>query len=290
MLDSATETPFWTLVWLAFGSVLLSLITLWRLIPWARRRGALDSAGHAGHTKVLRDVPNVGGLAFAPLPLLALGLLALIPGVVLGLLPSGLLEHQDRILEGRTAAGAISAGGFLLLALGIADDRRALPASIKLVVQAVAAALAVIWGGASVLEFAGPSLSFVLSLLWIVAVTNAINFIDNMDGLAGGLGLVAAVAFGCSAALNSQWLVAALAAILGGGLLGFLRWNVAPAKVFMGDGGSLPTGFLLAVIAARTTWWDPAGEAGPAAGLVGLLVPLGALAILVVSLLHVIGN
>ena len=279
MLESATESPSWTLVWLAFGSGLLSLVTLWRLIPWARRRGALDTAGHAGHVKVLRNVPNIGGLAFTPLPLLALGLLALVPGLVLGGLPSGLLEHQDRILEGRTAAGAISLGGFLLLALGLLDDRRALPASIKLVVQGLAAAFAVFWGGASVLEFAGPGVSVVVSLLWIVAVTNALNFIDNMDGLAGGLGFVAALAFACAAALNSQWLVATLAAILGGGLLGFLRWNVAPAKVFMGDGGSLPTGFLLAVIAARTTWWDPAGEAGPAAGLVGLLVPLGALAI-----------
>ena len=187
MLESATESPSWTLVWLAFGSGLLSLVTLWRLIPWARRRGALDTAGHAGHVKVLRDVPNIGGLAFAPLPLLALGLLALVPGLVLGGLPSGLLEHQDRILEGRTAAGAISLGGFLLLALGLLDDRRALPASIKLVVQGLAAALAVFWGGASVLEFAGPGVSVVVSLLWIVAVTNAINFIDNMDGLAGGL-------------------------------------------------------------------------------------------------------
>ncbi|MEC7129095.1 MAG: hypothetical protein VXW42_02810, partial [Planctomycetota bacterium] len=159
MLESATESPSWTLVWLTFGSGLLSLVTLWRLIPWARRRGALDTAGHAGHVKVLRDVPNIGGLAFAPLPLLALGLLALVPGLVLGGLPSGLLEHQDRILEGRTAAGAISLGGFLLLALGLLDDRRALPASIKLVVQGLAAALAVFWGGASVLEFAGPGVS-----------------------------------------------------------------------------------------------------------------------------------
>ena len=192
MLESATESPSWTLVWLVFGSGLLSLFTLWRLIPWARRRGALDTAGHAGHVKVLRDVPNIGGLAFTPLPLLALGILALVPDLVLGSLPSGLLEHQDRILEGRTAAGAISLGGFLLLALGILDDRRALPASLKLVVQGLAAALAVFWGGASVLEFAGPGVSVVVSLLWIVAVTNAINFIDNMDGLAGGLGFVAA--------------------------------------------------------------------------------------------------
>ena len=251
MLEPATDSPSWTLVWLAFGSGLLSLAALWRLIPWARRRGALDTAGHAGHVKVLREVPNIGGLAFAPLPLLALGLLALVPGLVLGGLPSGLLEHQDRILAGRTAAGAISLGGFLLLALGILDDRRALPASIKLFVQVLAAALAVFWGGASVLEFAGPTISVVVSLLWIVAVTNAINFIDNMDGLAGGLGLIAAVAFGCAATFNSQWLVATLAAILGGGLLGFLRWNMAPAKVFMGDGGSLPTGFLFTVVPLR---------------------------------------
>ena len=118
MLESATESPSWTLVWLAFGSGMVSLAMLWRLIPWARHRNALDTAGHAGHVKVLRDVPNIGGLAFAPMPLVALGLLALAPELVLRSLPSGLLEHQDRILEGRAAAGAISLGGFLLLALG----------------------------------------------------------------------------------------------------------------------------------------------------------------------------
>ena len=287
MLDSATETPLWTLVLLAFGSALLSTMVLGRLIPWACRRGALDSSGHSGHVKVLREVPNVGGLAFIPLPLLALGILAIFPEWTIGCLPNSLLEHQNRILTGTTAAGALSLGGLMLLVLGVCDDRRALPAQTKLVVQTLAAALAVFWGGATILEFAGPVVSVTFSLLWIVAVTNAINFIDNMDGLAGGLAAIAAVAFGISASLNSQWLVAALAALLFGGLVGFLRWNIAPAKIFMGDGGSLPTGFLLAVIAARTTWWDPAGEAGPAGGLVGLLVPLGALAIQLYDLVAV---
>ena len=103
-------------------------------------------------------------------------------------------------------------------------------------------------GAETVLEFAG-----LVSRWWFVAldwaVTNAINFIDNMDGLAG---LDCAARRLRAAWSNGSW----QRGDLGGGLLGFLRWNVAPAKVFMGDGGSLPTG-LLAVIAARTHGGTP---------------------------------
>jgi UDP-GlcNAc:undecaprenyl-phosphate GlcNAc-1-phosphate transferase len=103
----------------------------------------------------------------------------------------------------------------------------------------------------------GPWLSIALTVLWLVAVTNAMNFMDNMDGLSAGVGAVASSLFLITALMNGQWFIAALLALLIGALLGFLCFN-APRKhgatIFMGDGGSLVLGFLLAFLTVKTTY------------------------------------
>ena len=177
----------------------------------------------------------------------------------------------------RTAAGAISLGGFLLLALGLLDDRRALPASIKLVVQGLAAALAVFWGGA-VLEFAGPGVSVVVSLLWIVAVTNAINFIDNMDGLAGAWicggarvclrrGLEQPMARGNACGDFGRWFAGVPAVERGPRESLHGRWWFVADRFFVG--GHRRSDHMV----------GPRRRSRSRGRLVGLLVPLGALAI-----------
>jgi UDP-GlcNAc:undecaprenyl-phosphate GlcNAc-1-phosphate transferase len=110
---------------------------------------------------------------------------------------------------------------------------------------------------------AGAAASVVLSILWIVAITNAMNFLDNMDGLSAGVGAIIAALYLAAALLAGQWFVAGLAAIVLGALLGFLVFNFPPARLFMGDGGSLPLGFLLAVISARTSDFAPFSLPGP---------------------------
>jgi UDP-GlcNAc:undecaprenyl-phosphate/decaprenyl-phosphate GlcNAc-1-phosphate transferase len=100
----------------------------------------------------------------------------------------------------------------------------------------------------------GPWASYVLTLLWVLVITNAMNFLDNMDGLSAGLGAIASACFLAIAVFAGQWFVAAALALLLGSLLGFLWFNKPIASIFMGDGGSLVLGFLLAFLSVRITY------------------------------------
>jgi UDP-GlcNAc:undecaprenyl-phosphate GlcNAc-1-phosphate transferase len=166
-----------------------------------------------------------------------------------------------------------------LLVTGWVDDRRSLNPWIKLAVQVAAAAVMAIWFGVRLLdlEMLPVWISIVITVLWIVAVTNAINFMDNMDGLAAGVSAIAAALFMVACLVNKQWFVAATLAVLVGGLVGFLVFNFPPATIFMGDRGSLVIGFLLAVLTVRTTYYDPSLGGGWYAvfmPLVVLAIPL----------------
>jgi len=97
-------------------------------------------------------------------------------------------------------------------------------------------------------------INFFITLLWIVGITSAFNAVDNMDGLAGGLGAIAAITFFIIAIRTSQWGWASLAIALSGALFGFLRYNFYPAKIFMGDSGSLFLGFTLAALGLKGEW------------------------------------
>ncbi|MCA9291604.1 MAG: undecaprenyl/decaprenyl-phosphate alpha-N-acetylglucosaminyl 1-phosphate transferase, partial [Phycisphaerales bacterium] len=167
--------------------------------------------------------------------------------------------------------GAITA----LHVMGLIDDRRGLPAIPKLLVQIGAASVLVVWFDVRLLELLGPVPSVIVTIIWIVAVTNAINFLDNMDGLAAGVSAIAATLLMVACLVNHQWFIAATLALLIGGLLGFLVFNIPPARIFMGDGGSLVVGFLLAVLTARTTYLHP--DLG--GGWFGVFMPVIILAI-----------
>jgi UDP-GlcNAc:undecaprenyl-phosphate GlcNAc-1-phosphate transferase len=108
-------------------------------------------------------------------------------------------------------------------------------------------------------------LNVAITILWITAITNALNLLDNMDGLSGGIAAIAAAHFLLLAALNGQYLVGVLSAALLGACIGFLRYNFNPALIFMGDTGSLFIGFILAAVAIKlrftntfvVTWMVP---------------------------------
>ncbi|MEI8197190.1 MAG: MraY family glycosyltransferase [Phycisphaerae bacterium] len=166
--------------------------------------------------------------------------------------------------------------------LGLWDDRKALAPWPKLLGQLLLAALLVVLGegvqpGAfrtlTVLEkwvpvpYVGWVLSAGMTVIWIVAVTNAFNFLDHMDGLSAGVALIAGVMFLVAAALAGQWFVCGLLAVFLGAVAGFLFHNFPPAIIFMGDGGSLVLGFFLAALTIRTTYVPPAvGEAASGGG------------------------
>jgi UDP-GlcNAc:undecaprenyl-phosphate GlcNAc-1-phosphate transferase len=229
--------------------------------------GAMDGPGAKGHIKEIRRVPNIGGIAiflavFAPMAA-ALALLWAMPERVAEWAPP-VEPHLERARETGGTWLVILLGGLALHLMGLWDDRRALSAWPKLFIQLAVAAGTVLLTDVRLLHAAtGDSMiaevaSVALTIAWIVVVVNAFNFIDNMDGLAAGIGMIAALCFMVATILNGQWFIASTLALLAGSLAGFLVWNVPPASIFMGDGGSLVVGYVLATMAARTTFVDAA--------------------------------
>jgi UDP-GlcNAc:undecaprenyl-phosphate GlcNAc-1-phosphate transferase len=133
--------------------------------------------------------------------------------------------------------------------MGVVDDRWGLGSYIKLIGQLLAASI-LVFSGVQVQIFGG-WLDIAITVLWVVGITNALNLLDNMDGLSGGIAMIAAVFFTLLAAMSRQYLVGALAAALAGACAGFLIYNWNPAHIFMGDTGSLFLGFLLAAVAIK---------------------------------------
>ncbi|MDE3052287.1 MAG: undecaprenyl/decaprenyl-phosphate alpha-N-acetylglucosaminyl 1-phosphate transferase [Gemmatimonadota bacterium] len=174
--------------------------------------------------------------------------------------------------------GGVFAGATLLLAVGLADDFLDLSPAVKLLAQVFAAMLAAS-GGVSLryLSFGADhvvTLGWIgvpLAVLWIVAVTNAFNFIDGLDGLASSIGIVGFGAVAVSAALLGRRDVLLLSVAMIGALVGFLRYNFAPARIYLGDGGSLFVGYLLAALSIE-------GATSPKTGAL-VYVPLFALAL-----------
>ncbi|MFM7807356.1 MAG: glycosyltransferase family 4 protein [Planctomycetota bacterium] len=271
----------------------LSLALTPLAIAWGRRTGALDSPGAAGHEKALRHVPNTGGIAItlawvAPV-LAALGWLQW--G---GSLPQGLDATRSR--EGLPAMWAIVAAVIWLHGFGRIDDRRAMSAGPKLLVQAVPAVV-LAWAfdlrPLTLLDQWGPGghlASVALGVAWMLLLVNAMNYLDNMDGLSAGVGAIAALLFAGAMLVVHQWFVAGLFALLAGALMGFLVFNFplrgGGARVFMGDGGSLPMGLLLAVLALRGVYTDPADPTYALGGRwYGVLAPPLVLAVPIYDLL-----
>ena len=187
------------------------------------------------------DQPNARKVHTSPVPLL--GGMAIYFGVILTL-----LIWSDRFVVRELAA--IMGGATIVALCGIVDDKWGLTASIKLVGQIIGC-IVLIAGGVQVQLFANPLYNGVLTVVWVVGISNAINFLDNMDGLSGGITAVAAAFFLQLAVLQGQVLVAALSAALLGACLGFLRHNFVPMTIFMGDTGSLFLGFILAVLGIK---------------------------------------
>lgn len=150
-------------------------------------------------------------------------------------------------------------GGCIVLAGGIADDVRSLPPAAKLGLQVVAAVVAVS-GGYGVSAITNPltggeitlgAVGGMLTVLWIVAVTNAFNLIDGLDGLAAGVALIAALSIIMIALVEGRPDAALLGSAFAGALLGFLRYNFHPASIFLGDSGSQLLGYTLSLLSIQ---------------------------------------
>ena len=283
------------MVWLVLSLIAVGLaislpITALLLVS-GRRSGALDSAGAPGHEKVLRAVPNTGGLAIflavaGPIACALAAVWVADQETWARWLPA-IVPNLDRIWHTMPTALAMLAAMSVLHLMGLIDDRRSLSPWLKLLVQLAVAAVMVVWFDVRLLELLGTWPSIIITILWIVAITNAINFMDNMDGLAAGVSAIAAALFMAACIVNHQWFIAATLALLIGALIGFLIFNFHPARIFMGDGGSLVVGFLLAILTARTTYYTDEAEYPLGEGWYGVFMPLIVLAIPLYDLVSV---
>ncbi len=222
-------------LWITFlVSLVLSLIFTPVAIKLAPKIGAIDvpTDGRRMHTK---SMPRFGGLAIFIGTTVSMAIF---------------LNFDSRII-------GIMVGGVLIYILGVIDDLRNLPAKVKFLGQVVVAIIMYMYDiriefitnffgeGKSQL---GAVVCFVITILWIVGITNTVNLIDGLDGLAAGTSAIASLCIAYVAYIHGMYLVSGSMLALAGGALGFLPYNFYPAKIFMGDGGSLYLGFMLSTL------------------------------------------
>lgn len=192
------------------------------------------------------DQPNARKVHTRPVP--RLGGVAIYIGCIAALVFFGDHFYVSQVVS-------MLVGATLVSFLGIWDDRRGLRPLFKLVGQIVAAGTLYV-SGVQVGFLHHPLLNLAATMLWVVGITNAMNLLDNMDGLSGGVATVACIFFLLLAVMSGQYLVASLAAALLGACLGFLYYNLNPASIFMGDTGSLFIGFMLAALGIKLRFPD----------------------------------
>ncbi|MEW6369221.1 MAG: MraY family glycosyltransferase [Acidobacteriota bacterium] len=150
-------------------------------------------------------------------------------------------EFQQQVL-------GLLLGGSIVVLLGLVDDFGVLTPSVKFLGQVLAASCIIKSGIYMKLIFLPEYVNIFLTLVWLVGMTNAFNIIDVMDGLSSGIGLIAAVFLLAVSVINENTSIAVITATLAGSLLGFLRYNYHPARIYMGDAGSLFIGLMLGAL------------------------------------------
>lgn len=225
----------------SFGLNLLIIPMLLRISHWKGWYDEVDDRKiHKG------NIPRLGGIGIFSSFLLGLIIFYLIKHFFYPALP------LPKVLS----LWPFVAGLFLIHGLGLIDDFRNIKPWIKILVQFLAAGIVAFFGNRiSVIDIPildislnlGP-FSYVLTILWIVGLSNAVNLLDGLDGLAGGTTAIAALFISVISVLHHNYIAAAAGIILFGSLVGFLVFNLPPAKIFMGDSGSLFIGFVVAVL------------------------------------------
>jgi UDP-GlcNAc:undecaprenyl-phosphate GlcNAc-1-phosphate transferase len=168
--------------------------------------------------------------------------------------PALVQAYWPNIRRQTPLALSLLVAGLLMHVLGLIDDRRALGPYFKLFWQLAVITGLVLAQHLRILTLLGVIPSTIITVLWIGVVTNAFNFLDNMDGLSAGVAVVCGTAFFITTLFIQQWFVAAALALFLGSVMGFLCFNFPPATIFMGDSGSLVVGFILGVLTVQTTY------------------------------------
>ena len=250
-------------------------LPLWR--AWCIRIGLVDDPGH-------RKIHN------SPIPLA--GGLAVLTGLLVPLVIATFLLKFNLFGEATTAPllhglskrawqlAAITFGGIGMTILGLLDDKQELDPLQKFAGQLLIALIVACSGVRITLFIPNLAVSHCVTILWLLTVINAFNFMDNMNGLCSGLGYIGAGFFALIAAFHGQYLVTIIALLTCGALLGFLPYNFPKARAFLGDSGSHLVGYLLAILAILPHFInrDQPNRLAIISPLLVLAVPLGDLA------------
>lgn len=240
------------------------------------RIGFVDRPG--AHKQHGRITPLGGGVAITlgiVLPIAAAVAAALLAGA--DMLPAWAAVHAEGVQSRLTSCVVLLAGAVALHIMGLVDDRRVLGAWPKFIIQIAVSLLVVIGAQIRIYLFVpNDVIGYGLAALWVVVITNAFNFLDNMDGLSAGIAAICAAVCAGAGWLSGQVFVPAVAATVCGAAAGFWLYNTHPAKVFMGDAGSLVLGYMVAVVAIMTTYYV---ESSPMAARTAVLAPLVVLAV-----------
>ncbi|MFP4687840.1 MAG: MraY family glycosyltransferase [bacterium] len=225
--------------WLYFAAASLSFGLCYLLTPLCLTLsgffGLLDKPG--GHKAHEQATPLMGGVAiFSSVWLVLLGL------VYQGFLSWG-LELRGLLI-----------GSSVVFAMGLVDDLRGLPAFTKFVVQIGAAVIVVLHGTVISLFIGYHVITILITILWIVGITNSFNLLDNMDGLTAGVAAICCLVFSIIGYRQQDYLTVYLAVSMLGALVAFLRFNFEPAELFMGDAGSGFIGFFMATLAVSSSY------------------------------------
>lgn len=262
------------------ASFALSLVLTYVVRSAARARGFVDRPG--GHKQ--HDTPVALGGGIAITASVCLPVLVAVAGAKLAVnhgvpdwLPDLVKTHIGGIAHKAPQALAIIGGAAVLHIVGLIDDLRPIGPAVKFAVQGVTAlTLSAVFDIRLLeLEALPPAVSILLTVVWIVLITNAFNFLDNIDGLSAGVAAIAGTIFAVAAFGGGQVFVPVMMLLLVGTLIGFLVFNFPPATIFMGDAGSLVIGYLMAVLVILTTFYNPAQQLKPA----GVLLPVIVLAV-----------
>lgn len=264
-----------------------TMLLLPRIMRWAHERGFLDQPG--GRKQHEAPIPRLGGIAFFVSFTLTVLIGYVVAPYVTGM--AGVRAAFPSVAAALSAAHDVKlplfgllAGALVMFTVGLIDDLMGerLPVGVKFGGQCLAAAIPVACG--IQVEFTGIApVNVILSFLWILGISNAFNLLDNMDGLSAGIAVSSAFIFFLNAvALGEIFLCLILAAFMGS-LLGFLRFNLHPAKVFMGDGGALFIGFMLSSLTILEHYVSPASST-----LFPVLMPVLVLAVPLIDTLSVI--
>ncbi len=279
------------IIWIYIAGGLAAFIISAMATPVARGRaralGMMDyPAAHKAHA---RPTPLLGGCAILA-GILVPSTLALALASVWAAygppewLPRQAAIHLPGLARKAPMAAGILTGGFLLHVVGLIDDRKNLGPWLKLVAEIALALFVVLVCGVRVITAVGEPLSSIATVLWLLAIINAFNFLDNADGLAAGVGIICAAALLAAAAQLNQLFVSAALCVTLGAMLGFLPYNFPPAGIFMGDSGSLVIGYFLAVASCLTTYV----RSGQTYYTYGIFVPLVLMAVPLYDLISVI--